>query len=182
MKKDKTFYASVDIETDGPIPSEYSMISLGAAVCTIDDGIIDKFKVNLNRLEGASQHPKTMEWWETKPEAWSASTSDPRHPKIAIRMFCDFLKPYKRPVFVGYPAGFDFTFVYWYLIKFNGSSPFSFSALDIKTLAAAKIGVPYRDAVKRNMPKYWFGKTPHTHDALDDAVGQAELFLNIMRA
>jgi len=35
-----------------------------------------------------------------------------------------------KPVFVGYPAGFDFLFVYWYLIRFTGESPFSFSALD----------------------------------------------------
>ena len=61
-----------------------------------------------------------------------------------------------KPVFVGYPAGFDFLFVYWYLIRFAGESPFSFSALDIKTYAMAVLKKDYRKRNKRGMPKHWF--------------------------
>jgi len=43
-------------------------------------------------------------------------------------------------VFVGYLAAFDFMFVHWYLVRFTGSSPFSHSALDIKTYAMALLG------------------------------------------
>jgi hypothetical protein len=39
-----------------------------------------------------------------------------------------------KPVFVAYPAAYDFMFVYWYLIRFAGESPFSHSALDIKSI------------------------------------------------
>ena len=85
-----------------------------------------------------------------------------------------------RLVFVAYPAGFDFLFVYWYLIKFVGRSPFSHSALDIKTFAMARLGCGYREAVKRNMPKEWFDDLPHTHVALDDAMGQGALFCNML--
>ncbi len=84
-------------------------------------------------------------------------------------------------VFVAYPAGFDFTFVYWYLHRFTGESPFSHSALDIKTLAMALLKRPYRDSTKRNMPKRWFSTRPHTHVALDDALEQGELFCNMFR-
>lgn len=178
---DSTFYVSVDIETDGRIPSENSMLSLGAAVCQIENGIIDKFKVNLKPLLGASQYGPTMDWWKKQPEAWVKSTEDAVDPNEAMNKFRGFLSKYPKPVCIAYPAGFDFTFIYWYLIKFGGQSPFSFSCLDIKTLAAERLGIPYRSAVKRNMPKHWFGETPHTHCALDDAVGQAELFLNIMK-
>ena len=87
-----------------------------------------------------------------------------------------------KPVFVAYPAGFDFTFVYWYLIRFTGRSPFSHSALDIKTLAMARLGVGFRDATKRNMPREWFDPVPHTHVALDDAIEQGALFCNILAA
>ena len=87
-----------------------------------------------------------------------------------------------KPVFVGYPAGFDFLFVYWYLIRFAGKSPFSFSALDIKSFAMAVLGKDYRESVKRNMPKGWFDDLPHTHKALDDAIGQGGLFCNILAA
>ena len=63
-------------------------------------------------------------------------------------------------------------FVYWYLIKFTGKSPFSHSALDIKTYAMAVLKKNYRESTKRNMPKHWFDQLPHTHIALDDAIEQ----------
>jgi hypothetical protein len=87
-----------------------------------------------------------------------------------------------KPVFVGYPVAFDFLFVYWYLIRFAGESPFSHSALDMKTYAMALLGKPYRESTKRNMPRDWFDKLPHTHRALDDAIEQGALFCNMLRA
>ena len=86
-----------------------------------------------------------------------------------------------KPVFVAYPAGFDFLFVYWYLMRFAGESPFSHSALDIKTYAMAMLKTGYRDSTKRNMPKRWFDDMPHTHVALDDAIEQGALFCNMLR-
>src|SRR6201981_1264920 len=97
----------------------------------------------------------------------------------------DFSAWYKampgKPVFVGYPAAYDFMFVYWYLIRFAGESPFSHSALDIKTFAMALLGTPYRDSTKKRMPRRWFDELPHTHVALDDALGQGSLFCNMLR-
>jgi hypothetical protein len=46
----------------------------------------------------------------------------------------------------------------------------------------AVLGTGYREAVKRNMPKEWFDDLPHTHKALDDAIGQGALFCNILAA
>jgi ATP-dependent Lon protease len=86
------------------------------------------------------------------------------------------------PTCVAYPAGFDFLFVYWYLIRFASESPFSFSCLDIKSYAAATLNVPYRQATKKNMPKSWFKNLPpHTHKGLDDAREQGLLYLNIVK-
>ena len=86
----------------------------------------------------------------------------------------------RKPVFVAYPAAFDFLFVYWYLIRFAGESPFSHSALDIKTYAMALLKRDYRDSTKRNMPARWFDKLPHTHIALDDAIVLGALFCNML--
>ena len=83
---------------------------------------------------------------------------------------------------VGYPVAFDFLFVYWYLIRFAGESPFSHSALDVKTYAMALLGNDYRASTKRNMPANWFDDLPHTHVALDDAIGQGALFCNMLAA
>ena len=85
-----------------------------------------------------------------------------------------------KPVFVAYPAGFDFLFVYWYMLRFAGESPFSHSALDMKTYAMALLKKPYRESTKRNMPKRWFPPSPHTHVALDDAREQGLLFINML--
>ena len=73
-----------------------------------------------------------------------------------------------------------FLFVYWYMMRFVGESPFSHSALDIKTYAMALLKMEYRAAVKRNMPKRWFDRLPHSHKALDDALEQGALFCNML--
>jgi hypothetical protein len=78
-------------------------------------------------------------------------------PEAAMRRYVTWLKGlHGKPVFVGYPAGFDFLFVYWHLIRFAGESPFSFSALDIKTYAMAVKKKDYRKSTKDGMPKHWF--------------------------
>lgn len=175
-------YVSVDVETDGKIPGLNSMLSLGAAAYTADKKLISVFEVNLETLVGAVPNPDTMAWWSTQPEAWKYSRLNIKPPILAMQEFLEWVKCLDGiPVFVGYPAGFDFLFVYWYLIYFTNESPFSFSALDIKSYMAGMTGRPYRECVKRNMPKDWFDKLPHNHTALIDAVGQGALFCNMLR-
>lgn len=181
-------YISIDVETDGPIPGDFSMLSLGAAafIAGTKDPVAT-FSANFELLEGAGQNPDTMKWWKTQPEAWKICRTDPQAPSAAMGDFLTWVDRIARehkakPVCVAYPSGFDFLFVYWYLIKFAGRSPFSFSALDIKSYACAVLKKGYRSSTKRNMPKKWFGTHPHTHDALDDAIGQGQLFMNILKA
>ena len=134
-------------------------------------------------LPGAVGDPKTMAWWATQPAAWEATRRGARDPAVVMPEYVAWLKGLPgKPVFVGYPVAYDFMFVYWYLIRFVGESPFSHSALDVKTLAMAALGKPYRDSTKRNMPREWFGEEPHTHVALDDAIGQGVLFCNVLAA
>src|SRR5688500_12436095 len=121
-----------------------------------------------------------MEWWATQTTAWAACRKDLAAPDVALRDYVAWLDGLPgKPVFVAYPAGFDFTFVYWYLIRFAGRSPFSHAALDIKSYAAALLKCRFRDATKRNMPRRWFGEKRHTHVALDDALEQGVLFMNM---
>jgi hypothetical protein len=175
-------YISTDVETDGPIPGPYSMLSFGSAAYTADKKLIATFSSNLETLPGASAHPKTAEWWATQPEAWKACRENLETPEVAIARYVAWIKSLPgRPVFVAYPAGFDFLFIYWYLIRFAGESPFSHSALDMKSFAMALLKTDYRDSTKRNMPKHWFDKLPHTHVALDDAIEQGALFCNMLK-
>lgn len=176
-------YVSTDVETDGPIPGPHSMLSFGSAAFTSRKELCGTFEANLHPLPDATAHPETMKWWSSQPEAWAAHRTNLRDPAEAMGEYVRWVKKLPgRPVFVGYPASFDYLFVYWYLIRFTGESPFSFSALDIKSYAMAVLKTGYRETVKRNMPRGWFENRPHTHRALDDAMGQGILFCNMLAA
>ncbi len=174
-------FVSTDIEADGPIPGLYSMLSFGSAAYLSDKTLVATFSANLETLPEASTHPDTMRWWQTQPAAWAACHTDLEPPEQAMRRYVSWLKALPgKPVFVAYPATFDFMFVYWYLIRFVGESPFSHGGLDIKTYAMAMLETPYHDSTKRQMPQRWFAPDlPHSHIALDDAKEHGVLFCNM---
>jgi hypothetical protein len=174
-------YVSTDVESDGPIPGVYSMLSFGSAAYSAKKELLSTFTTNLETLPGATSDPSTMAFWAAHPDAWDRCRVNPQPPERAMREYLAWIEALPgKAVFVAYPAGYDFTFVYWYLIRFAGRSPFSHSALDIKTYAMAMLKKPYRDCAKRGMPRRWFEKLPHTHVALDDAIEQGALFYNML--
>ncbi|MGW7384989.1 3'-5' exonuclease [Streptomyces sp. NPDC054794] len=182
-------YISVDIEADGPIPGSYSMLSLGAAVAGTQDA--DGFTAaDPERLTFYRELRPISE--EFVPEALAVSGLDRdrlraegAEPGVALAEFTDWVREVSagaQPVMCGYPASYDWTFLYWYLIRFTGASPFGHSGcLDMKTLYATKAGLPLRAVAKGTMPRHLLSKRRHTHHALDDAIEQAELFANLMR-
>lgn len=171
-------YISTDIETDGPIPGLYSMLSLGAAAFKPDGAMISTFSRNLTPLPDAKQDPDTMEWWKTQPEAWKSCQKNPEDHSVVMKNYVAWVESFSgKPVFVAYPVGFDFAFVYWYMIRFVGTSPFRHSAIDIRSYAMAVLKKDaFRKSTKRYMPKRWFSDDPHDHTALNDAIGQGALF------
>ena len=175
-------YVSTDIEADGQIPGVNSMLSFGSAAYWPDKTLVSTFTANLETLPDAVTNPKTMDWWKRQPEAWKACRENLQPPEKAMWNYLVWLKDLPGiPVFVGYPAAYDFLFVYWYLMRFAGESPFSHSALDMKSFAMAVLRKDYRESTKRNMPKHWFDAFPHTHVALDDAIEQGALFCNMLK-
>lgn len=182
-------YFSVDVETDGPIPGPNSMLSFGAAAFLRGQKKpVDTWISNLEILPGAMGDPETMAWWKhsDRAAAWKACRENPAKPEEELAGFVDWVERISKtfgaePVFVAYPAGFDFLFIYWYMMKFVGRSPFSFSALDIKSFAMSLLKLDYRNCTKRNFPKKWFApNTVHTHIALDDAIEQGMMFMNML--
>jgi len=175
-------FISTDIETDGPLPGQNSMLSIGAAAYTADKELLSTFSANLETLPGASGHPSTMEWWATQPKAWEACRENLASPESAMQRYADWIKSFEgRPIFVAYPVSFDFMFVYWYLMKFVGESPFGLSAIDIKSFAMALMKSDFSESSRKYMPQHWFDDHPHTHIALDDAIEQGTLFCNILK-
>jgi hypothetical protein len=183
-----SLYISVDVEADGPIPGPYSMLSLGAAVAGRQDA--DGFTAAdpEERTFYRELRPISDEF---VPEALAVSGLDREQliekgsePAVALAEFGAWVREVStgaQPVMCGYPASYDWTFLYWYLIRFVGESPFGHSGcLDMKTLYATKAGLPLRAVAKRTMPRELLSRRRHTHHALDDAIEQAELLANLM--
>ena len=174
-------YVSTDVEADGPIPGPYSMLSIGSAAYKADKTLVGTFSANLETLEGATTDPATMEWWQTQPEAWEACRRDLEDPVAAMARYTEWIGTLPgKPVFVAYPVTFDFMFVFWYLIRFTGASPFGHAGVDIRSYAMGMQGRPWRQSGKMHMPPEWFDPLPQTHKALDDALAQGALFCNIL--
>ena len=179
-------YVSVDIEADGPIPGDYSLLALGSAAYDDCGKLVSTFTANMAPLDGAKQDPDTMEFWKANPEAWSELQLNQQLPGKAMGEYAAWLDGLVAGtetclVFVGYPAVFDFSFVHWYMVHFLGRDPFGFYALDLKTYAMAALGTRFVETVKSNMPQEWLNRA-HSHIALADAIEQGELFFAIRKA
>lgn len=190
MKPD--FYISVDVETSGPLVDRYSMLSIGASSA-------GRFNGNVFQRISPDGHTFYAELKPDRPEvdreAVAVSGLDPerlaregRDPRDAMTDFAHWARRtadlyQSSPIFVAYPLSFDWMWTYTYLLRYSEiGSPFGFSGcLDIKTLYAAKAGVPVSRARKRWMPeRLLHTEYRHTHNALDDAREQADLFANLM--
>lgn len=178
MRK-KEVYISVDIEADGPIPGEYSMSSFGAVV-------VDRPHLTFYR----ELKPITDRW---DPQAAAVSglnretlKKDGAHPADALREFADWVasvvRQDERPVFVSFNATFDWMFSHWYFMKYLGHDPFGISGLEMKSYYMGLMGVEWGDTTKRYVAVRFKSKQPHTHNALDDAKEQGEMFAAMLKA
>jgi hypothetical protein len=184
-------YISVDVETDGPIPGDCNMVSVGAAVCgktMLGEGFSRSVNRSTFYRELRTQSPgdsRTREW--LAGQGFEVDGPKSIAPEVAMRQFKRWVLSVSethecRPVFVAYPLGFDWSFTHWYFEHFLGfkQDPFGFSnALDVKTLFSARSGRALLGSTKKSMGKLR-PDAKHTHNALDDAVEQGELFANIM--
>jgi hypothetical protein len=176
-------YVSTDVETDGPIAGKHSMLSIGSAAYSADKSLLSTFSANLETVSGLCADASTTAWWATQPDAWTACRKNVEQPRDVMTRYLAWVNALPgKPVFVAYPAAFDFPFVYWYLTEYTSENPFGYSVVDIKTYAMAMLRKPYRACGKKSMPPEWFDPMIHTHIALDDALEQGSLFCNMLCA
>jgi DNA polymerase III alpha subunit (gram-positive type) len=167
-------YVSVDVEASGPIPGDFSLLQIGACLAYQPqlgfETLIRPLNDNMN------------EWVRhNQLELFNRCRESGEEPAVAMERFDDWLKRTVkgRPIFVGFNASFDFKFVDWYFHHFLGYNPFGINAIDIKAYYMGKFATNWGDAVKREIKKKLRISTPHTHDALDDAREQAEIFITL---
>jgi DNA polymerase III epsilon subunit-like protein len=173
-------FISVDIEAAGPIPAEYSLLSIGAAVV----GRLDQnFYIELKPIN-ANVFAKAMQVNQLSLAELQTRGIEPR---AAMQQFAEWIKEVAGadgvPVFVGFNAAFDWSFVNYYFHKFLGANPFGHAALDIKSYYMAVMQTDWAGTRSSAMnPRFLSADKPHTHNALGDAIEQGAIFEKLLRA
>lgn len=157
----------VDVEADGAIPGDYSMISFGAVV--VEPSLSKTF---YGKLQPISEH------WIPEALAVSGFTREETlqfdNPKIVMEMFGNWIATNSkgRPFFISDNNGFDWQFINWYFHHFTGNNPFGHSSTNLGSL--------YKGLVKDTFTSFkHLRDTKHTHHPVDDAMGNAEALLKM---
>jgi ribonuclease T len=170
-------YISVDIETAGPNPSTYSLLTIGA--CTVEE------KPATLYLELKPVNNKLT------PESFALHHLDLKRlaerglePAQGMRDFEDWIRsvtPNDRPpIFVGFNAPFDWMFVSDYFHRYLGHNPFGHAAVDIKAFYMGLTGAPWRETGLARLASRYLGERTMTHHALRDALDQADMFRQML--
>jgi DNA polymerase III epsilon subunit-like protein len=175
--KMREVYISIDIEAAGPVPSTFSMLSLGAVV--VDDPK-KTFYVELKPVNDKFA-PDAMKVVGRTLQDFAKNGREPKEVMIAFRDWLVSVAAAAKPVFVGFNAAFDWAFVNFYFHEYLGENPFGFGGIDIKSYYMGMTGCTWEDTRSSHMRSELKGPSPHTHNALDDAVEQAEMFRRMMK-
>jgi len=159
-------YIMVDIESDGPIPGDYSMISFGAVLV----------KENPEATFYGKIKPISENWI---PEALAVSgfsreeTLQFADPKEVMQNFATWIRENckkDQPIFISDNNGFDWMFICWYFHHFIGKNPFGHSSQNLGSL--------YKGMVQDMFQNFkHLRRTKHTHNPVDDAMGNTEALL-----
>ena len=132
-------YIMVDVESDGPIPGDFSMISFGAVL--VDEELDKTF---YGKLKPVSD--------KFIPEALAVSgysreeTLAFGEPKTVMTNFSDWIKINckDRPIFISDNNGFDWMFICWYFHHFIGVNPFGFSSQNLDSFVGSPKLRPFK--------------------------------------
>lgn len=171
-------YFSVDIESSGPIPGRYSMLSLGA--CAVDapsESFYAEFKPISKDFV-----PDAMRVSGFDLDQLEIDGRDPAEAMLAFMNWVEAAADGSKPVFVGFNATYDWQFVNWYFETFCGRNPFGFGGVDIKSYFMGLTGSPWAASTSSKLPPEFQPDVPQTHNALDDAKAQASMFAKMVAA
>ncbi len=171
------FYISVDVETAGPTPSLYSLLSIGA--CEVfDPG--EGFYIEIQPVNDAFV-PQALKVSQLNLDELQENGLAPQ---VAMMRFSEWISSVtpqdKQPVFVAFNAPFDWMFVNDYFHRFFGHNPFGHKALDIKALYMGLHSVSWRKTGMNSVSQHYLGDRQLAHHALQDALDQAEIFCKIV--
>jgi DNA polymerase III epsilon subunit-like protein len=170
-------YISVDVETAGPTPAQYAMLSIGA--CLVDS-------------------PSTSFYAELQPDrddflpealaisglAFDSLREHGAPPQEAMQAFADWVSRVvprgSKAVFVALNAPFDWMFVNDYFQRYLGYNPFGHSALDIKAYYMGATGAAWSETSLKHIAAHLHQDKKLVHNALRDAQDQGAIFRQIL--
>ena len=169
-------YFSVDVESAGPIPGKYSMLSIGA--CVVGNPDVSFY---------AELKPVSTEFVPDALRVSGFSLDDlalrGQSPERVIKDFRRWVEESTgdcKPVFVGFNGCYDWQFVNWYCETYAGGNPFGFGGIDIKSYFMGLSGEPWAKTTSSQLPKEFQPDQEQTHNALDDARAQASIFEKLL--
>lgn len=166
-------YISVDIETTGPIPGVYDLISIGACVVGKPE---DNFSC-LVKPQGGLVEDEALAVTGLNIDYLNENG---RNIILVMELFSNWLErnefKQKNLVFVGFNAAFDWSFINYAFIKYIGRNPFGFTALDIKSYYMGRFRTLWHETKSSRIDVKLKTKNMKTHDALQDAIYQSEIF------
>jgi hypothetical protein len=167
-------YFMIDVEVDGPIPGDYSMIELGAILVRSPLEEAPTFHARLRPLPDADWDDEAL-----KVTGWKRGETQLFDWPIDVMLrFTAWIREHnvgKRPMFVSDNNGFDFMFVSWYFHHFMKMNPFGHTSTNLGSLYKGQVRDTFKNFKHLRI-------TPHTHNPVDDARGNAEALLAMQRS
>lgn len=177
-------FVYLDVEANGPIPGEYSMLSFAAVAfeSNADEQFkeVSSYSANLHPLHNRV-HPSQQAFWDRHPEAFQATLVNRKSPIEAMKQFSDFVLRLQERYHVfpiSWPAAFDWQFLNYYLHRFTGRNPLGYNCLDHGSYMWAFFGTE-RATDRWDLQPYEAKQEGHKHIAIHDARSGARLFHSI---
>lgn len=169
---DRNCFICVDIETAGPNPTEFSLLSIGAALVEDPE---QSFYIELQPFNGNHEAESDRIHGLSIMQLLEKGTE----PKEAMGQFADWVSEVasgRKPVFVAFNAPFDWMFVSDYFHSYLDRNPFGHRALDIKAVYMGMHGVDWEETTYDKVSSHYRLPPALSHHAEQDARQGAELF------
>ena len=166
-------FISVDVETSGPHPARYSLLSVGA--CLVDnpgESIYFELQPDKARVMESALRVSQL--------SLDRLARDGMQPAVAMQQFAAWLHKVtpagQRPVMVAFNAPFDWSFINHYFLEYTAENPFGHAAIDIKAFYMGMVGCAWEETSMLYLSPRFLKGQQLPHDALADAQLQADLF------
>jgi len=174
---DREMLISVDVETAGPNPSQYSLLAIGA--CSVFNPERN-FYIELKPVNPAFR-PEALESSGLSLEKLADVGTEPAEAMERFEGWLQKVVPTgAHPVFAGFNAPFDWMFVNDYFHRFLGHNPFGHAAIDIKSYYMGHAKVPWAETTMRFLGPRYLNQPALVHHALRDALDQGAIFRKLL--